>query len=130
MPVGAVVVKDGKIIGRGFNKKESKMNAVLHAEIEAISSACKNEKNWRLDGADLYVTMEPCLMCLGAIFNARISRVYFGAKDTSRDPKDFACFIENGYMNHKLAEYVDLDDQECKDLVSSFFKTRRKENKK
>ena len=73
VPVGAVVVKDGKIVGRGRNLREKKRNVISHAEIEAISDACKNLNSWRLDGCDIYVTLEPCPMCAGAIINTRIN---------------------------------------------------------
>ena len=82
-PVGAVIVKDGKIIGRGRNATERR-DATCHAEIEAIREAAKNAGDWRLDGASIYVTMEPCPMCAGAIMNSRISRVFFGARDKNR----------------------------------------------
>ena len=130
VPVGAVVVLDGKIIGQGFNKKESQKNAVLHAEIEAISDACKNIGNWRLDGADIYVTLEPCLMCLGAIFNARIKNVYFGTRDTSRGDAKVFDVVKTGYMNHSLGEYACLEDAESKKILTDFFKKRRLENRK
>ena len=81
VPVGAVVVCDGKIVGRGRNRRETKKNALHHAEIEAIEKACKKLGGWRLHRCDLYVTLEPCPMCAGAIINARIKMVYFGAFD-------------------------------------------------
>ena len=80
VPVGAVVVCDGKIVGRGRNRRETKKNALHHAEIEAIEKACKKLGGWRLHRCDLYVTLEPCPMCAGAIINARIKMVYFGAR--------------------------------------------------
>ena len=79
VPIGAVIVKDGKIIARGYNQREKKQSAILHAEIIAIKKACKKLKSWRLDGCDLYCTLEPCFMCSGAVLNARIKRLYFGA---------------------------------------------------
>ena len=79
VPIGAVIVKDGKIIARAFNQMEKTQLATAHAEILAINKACKKLKSWRLDGADMYVTLEPCPMCAGAIVNARIKSVYFGA---------------------------------------------------
>ena len=131
VPVGAVVVLDGKIVGRGFNQKESKQNACGHAEIQAIESACKKLGKWRLDDAELFVTLEPCLMCLGAVFNARIKAVYFGAKDNSASAIDGSRdeLIRSGYMNHRVETYCDLCDQECQDMLVDFFKKRRLENK-
>ena len=87
VPVGAVVVKDGKVVGTGRNRREADRQAVAHAEIEAIAAACRNVGGWRLSGCDLYVTLEPCPMCAGAVINARIERVFFGAPD----PKAGSC---------------------------------------
>ena len=81
MPVGAVIVRDGEIIARGYNKRETKGNALLHAEIIAIDRACKKLGGWRLPGCEMYVTLEPCPMCAGAIISARIDNLYFGAFD-------------------------------------------------
>ena len=81
VPIGAVIVLDNKIIARGYNKREKTQNAVNHAEIIAINKACKKLNSWRLDNCEIYVTLEPCLMCYGAILNARIKELYFGAKD-------------------------------------------------
>ena len=81
VPVGAVIVKDDKVIGAGYNKKETNKSPISHAEIEAIQAACKNTNDWRLNGASLYVTAEPCIMCAGAILHARIDKVYFGVKE-------------------------------------------------
>ena len=81
IPVGAVVVRNGEIIGRGYNQRETKKSAILHAEIIAIEEACRTVGDWRLTGCTLYVTLEPCPMCSGAIVNSRIDRVVFGATD-------------------------------------------------
>ena len=81
VPVGAVVLKNGKVIGVGRNRREKGRNAVLHAEIEAIESACRTVGSWRLQGCELFVTLEPCPMCAGAIMNARLDRLVFGAYD-------------------------------------------------
>ena len=89
IPVGAVIIQDGKIIARGYNKRETKQDALMHAEINAISKACKKLGSWRLDGCDIYVTLEPCPMCAGAIIQARIENVYFGAYD----PKALEVFV-------------------------------------
>jgi tRNA(adenine34) deaminase len=80
VPVGAVIVKDGKIIARGYNQKEKCKNAIKHAEIIAIEKACEKLKNWHLEGCELYVTLEPCLMCCGAIIQSRIKKLYYGVK--------------------------------------------------
>ena len=87
VPVGAVIVKDDKIIARAHNKKEEKNSPIMHAEIIAIEKACKRINNWRLTGCKMYVTLEPCPMCAGALVNSRIDKIYIGAKD----PKTGAC---------------------------------------
>lgn len=81
MPVGAIVVKNGKVIGRGYNKKEKTKNAIMHAEIIAIKKACKKNNDWRLNNCEMYVTLEPCVMCMGAIVESRIKKVYCGIKN-------------------------------------------------
>lgn len=83
VPVGCVIVKDGKIIAKGYNMRERKRNSLWHAEMVAINRACRKLKSWRLDGCEMYVTLEPCQMCLGAILNARLQCVYMGATSTS-----------------------------------------------
>ncbi|MBQ2692123.1 MAG: nucleoside deaminase, partial [Clostridia bacterium] len=83
VPVGCVIVCDGKIVGRGRNRREEEQNALLHAEIIAIEEACRTLGSWRLNECDLYVTLEPCPMCAGAILNARVGRVFYGAGDTN-----------------------------------------------
>ena len=82
VPVGAVIVKNGKIIGKGYNKKEKTKNALMHAELIAIKNACKKNKDWRLNDCVMYVTLEPCLMCMGAIVESRITNIYCGVKNT------------------------------------------------
>ena len=81
MPVGAIVVKNGKIIGKGYNKKEKTKNALMHAEIIAINKACKKNKDWRLNNCEMYVTLEPCMMCMGAIVESRIKKIYCGIEN-------------------------------------------------
>lgn len=127
VPVGAIIVKDGKIISKAHNKKEEKNNATSHAEIEAITKASKKLGNWYLDGCELYVTLEPCAMCAGAIINSRISKLYFGAWDTK-----YGCcgslynLPQDKRFNHNVAITGGLLQQECAALLSSFFKTKRK----
>ena len=127
IPVGAVVVLNDKIIGKGFNKRESKFDISSHAEIEAIKDAEKFLGNWRLDGATLYVTLEPCLMCSGAILQSRISKVVFG----SRDEKDGAIvsnyFVFDSPCSHERPlVYGDVLKEECDTLLKSFFASKRK----
>ena len=103
IPVGAVIVKDDKVIGAGYNKKETSKSPVSHAEIEAIYEACKNTNDWRLNGASLYVTAEPCIMCAGAILHARIDKVYFGVKETKfGGVVSIANIFDINEMNHKV----------------------------
>ncbi len=125
VPVGAVVVCDGVIVGRGRNRREKGKDALLHAEVEAIHKACKKLGGWRLHRCDLYVTLEPCPMCAGAIINARIKTVYFGAPD----PKAGSCgslinLFDIAY-NHKPALEPGLLGEECADLLRKFFKDLR-----
>lgn len=125
VPVGAVVVRRGEIVGSGRNRREKAKNALCHAEIEAIDAACRRLGGWRLWECELYVTLEPCPMCAGAIVNARIPQIYFGAYD----PKNGCCGsvadvlnLENGF--HPAAEGGILE-AECAALLSGFFKRLR-----
>ncbi|MBQ8301123.1 MAG: tRNA adenosine(34) deaminase TadA [Clostridia bacterium] len=129
-PIGAVIVRDGKIIARGYNKRETKKNALLHAEIIAIDKACKRLGGWRLPGCDMYVTLEPCPMCSGAIINSRIENVYFGAYDK----KSGCCgsninLFEKGLFNHDVNIVGGIMEDECAAMLSSFFKELRKQKK-
>ena len=125
VPVGAVVVCDGQIVGRGRNRREGKKNALNHAEIEAIGKACKKLGGWRLHKCDLYVTLEPCPMCAGAIINARIKTVYYGAPD----PKAGSCgTLVNLFAlpyNHKPAVVAGVLEDECADVLRAFFRALR-----
>ena len=123
-PVGAVIVKDGEIIGRGRNATERR-DATCHAEIEAIREAAKNAGDWRLDGASIYVTMEPCPMCAGAIMNSRISRVFFGARDKNMGScgSVINLFMENYGRRAEITGGVLEED--CAAVLSDFFKNVR-----
>ncbi len=127
IPVGCVVVSpDGQIIGRGRNRREADHRATAHAEIEAIERACAAVGSWRLTGCTLYVTLEPCPMCAGAVINARIATVYFGA----REAKSGCCgsvlnlFCEP--FNHHPRIYGGLLEEECRRLLEEFFQKLRK----
>lgn len=127
VPVGAVIVRDGKIIATGYNKKEGKNCAVYHAEIVAIQNACKKIGNWYLDGCEMYVTMEPCPMCAGALINSRLDRLYFGAYDL----KAGCCgsimnLPEDKRFNHNLVVEGGVLQEQCASLLTSFFKQKRK----
>lgn len=124
-PVGAVIVKDGKIIAGGRNRREQDKNALRHAEISAINAACKKLGGWRLCGCDLYVTLEPCPMCAGAIISARIEHVYFGAYDKKAGSfGSIADFNAFGY-NHKPEVTGGVMEEECSQILSDFFKKLR-----
>ena len=125
VPIGAVIVKDGKIIARGRNSREKSQNALRHAEIIAINKACKRLKSWRLDGCEIYVTLEPCPMCAGAIANARISKVVYGAKETTSEDNLCELILKSNRLNHKPnIEY--RENKFCKDILQDFFKNKRK----
>lgn len=126
-PVGAVIVRDGKIIARAFNKRETKKNALMHAEIIAIDKACKKLGGWRLPRCDMYITLEPCPMCAGAIINARIDNVYFGAFDKKAGCAGSAVnLFENGLFNHSVNYAGGVMEKECADMLSDFFRALRK----
>ncbi len=121
VPVGAVVVLDDKIAGEGWNRPLSTNDATSHAEIEAIRNAGRTSGNYRLAGATLYVTLEPCTMCVGAIFNARISRVVYGASE----PKTGAADLFLSRHNHHAKVQGGVLAEECAALLMKFFATRR-----
>lgn len=126
VPVGAVIVKDGKVIARGHNVREKTNLATAHAEIIAIQKACKKLDSWRLDDCDLYVTLEPCIMCAGAIINARIKKVYFGAAE----PKCGAVvskfnLLSSGALNWRSDSEGGILNEECSSLISEFFRSKR-----
>ena len=125
VPIGAVVVKNGEIIGRGYNLRETKKLSTAHAEISAIEDACKNLGGWRLFGCTLYVTLEPCPMCAGAIVNSRIDRVVYGASDV-RFGACGSLFNINSYpLNHAFELTSGVCEEECRTLLSDFFANLR-----
>jgi len=126
VPVGAVIVLNGEIIGQGHNQPISKRDPSSHAEIEAIKQASETIDNYRLIGADIYVTLEPCAMCYGAIVHARISNIYFGA----RDFKSGVCgscedFSQRRCFNHKPQIMGQIMEENCSKILKDFFKTKR-----
>lgn len=126
VPVGAIVVCDGKIVGKGRNRREVVKNALHHAEIEAIDNACKNLGGWRLWKCDLYVTLEPCPMCAGAIINSRIKNVYFGATDEKNGAVVSAARLFDMNFTHKPLYEGGIMGDECAKILSDFFKDLRK----
>ncbi len=125
VPVGAVIVKNGEIVGEGYNMREAKHNALSHAEIEAINSACKNLNSWRLDDCEMYVTLEPCPMCTGAIINSRIKTVIFGAFDKNAGCMDSVINLCDYPFNHKVEIYAGICEEECTEILQEFFKKLR-----
>lgn len=126
VPVGAVVVIDGRIVGRGRNRRETGKNALAHAEIEAINEACKTLGGWRLWQCDMYVTLEPCPMCTGAIINSRIKRLVYGASDSKAGSCGSVVNLFSLPYNHKPEVVSGLKQEECAALLSDFFKNLRK----
>ena len=116
IPVGCVIVYDGNIVARGHNLRESKQNSLMHAEIMAVDRACKYFNSWRLDDCVMYVTLEPCMMCMGAIIESRIKKVVYGAKNNS----------EQMYVCIKDADLIHVNSKECSDILTDFFKNKRK----
>ena len=125
VPIGAVVVKDGVVIARAHNTRNASRNAVEHAELVAIQRACKQLNDWRLTGCDLYVTLEPCVMCLGACYNARISNVYFGAYDLSGKGCVQLSEMIGHTLNHELNLCGGVLEKECSDILTEYFKSKR-----
>ncbi|MBQ2804818.1 MAG: nucleoside deaminase [Clostridia bacterium] len=125
VPIGAVVVKNGKVIARAHNTRNKSKNAVEHAELVAIQRACKKLGDWRLVGCDLYVTLEPCVMCLGACYNARISNVYFGAYDLSGAGCVALSEMIGRTLNHELQLCGGVMEKQCSELLTNYFKSKR-----
>ena len=125
VPVGCVVVRGDQIVGRGRNRRETGKNALAHAEIEAIDDACKNLGGWRLWECTLYVTLEPCPMCAGAIVNARIPKVVYGAKDAKCGACGSVCDIFSMDFNHHPQVETGLMETESSELLTDFFKDLR-----
>lgn len=125
VPVGAVVVRNGEIIATGRNRREKEKNALCHAEIEAINNACKALGGWRLPGCELYVTLEPCPMCAGAIINSRIEKVFFGAYDKKAGSVRSLIRLFDLPYNHKPEVFGGIMENECADVLSAFFKSLR-----
>lgn len=116
VPVGTIIVKNNKIISKAFNKREKKYDVTKHAEMIAISKACKKIKNWRLDDCEIYVTMEPCMMCSGAIEQSRIKKIVYGVKN-----ENYGC--TDKLKNIEIIPHI--CEKECREMVQTFFKKRR-----
>lgn len=120
MPVGAIIVKNNKIIGKGYNKKEKTKNALMHAEILAIQKACKKNKDWRLNDCEIYVTMEPCIMCMGAIVESRIKKIYCGLRNNKTKSKN-----EQIYNEEKIIFRSGILEESILKQTNTFFKNIR-----
>lgn len=127
VPVGCVIARDGQIVGRGRNRREQGKSALAHAEIEAIEEACRTLGGWRLWECTLYVTLEPCPMCAGAIVNARIPRVVFGASDPKCGACGSVCDLFSMEFNHHPAVEKGVLEEQCSALLTEFFQNLRLE---
>ncbi len=127
VPVGCVIVRDGVIVGRGRNRREQDKSALAHAEVEAIAEACRNLGGWRLWQCTLYVTLEPCPMCAGAILNARIPRVVYGASDKKCGAVRSVCSLFSMEFNHHPKVEYGIREEECAGLLTEFFQKLRVE---
>lgn len=130
VPIGAVIVRNGEIVGRGYNQKETLKDATLHAEISAIKDACKNLGGWRLPGCTMYVTLEPCSMCAGALVNARIERLVIGTSDL----KTGACgsvlnIVQTEKLNHQINVQFGVLEEDCSNILKLFFVNLRNSKK-
>ena len=130
VPVGAVVVQNDKIIARGYNRREIDQNGLAHAELIAIQKACKKLHSWRLEDCTLYVTLEPCPMCAGAIVNTRIKRVVIGAKDPKGGAMGGVCNLLDYPWNHHPIVDEGILEEECSKVLKDFFKDLRARKKK
>ena len=124
VPIGAIIVNKDKIIGRGFNQVESLNDATAHAEMIAITSAANTADDWRLNGCSIYVTKEPCLMCFGAILNARIENLYYGMADSDKGFKELE-EVNNLPMSHLNYIKGNVLESESKKIIQDFFKKKR-----
>lgn len=131
VPVGAVIVKDNVIISKAYNLREKNNSSLSHAEILCIKKACKKLGTWRLEGCDMYVTLEPCAMCAGALTQSRINKVYIGAKDEKTGAVGSVLNLFNDYtFNHKVEVETGIMEKECQEILKQFFKELRMLKKK
>ena len=130
VPIGAVIVQNGHIIGRGHNLREHSQNSLLHAEVLAIEEACANVGSWRLEDADIFVTLEPCPMCAGAMINSRIRTCYFGALDPKAGVAgSIENLLTNTSFNHQVSVEAGVREGEAAALLKTFFKAIRQKRK-
>jgi len=130
VPIGAVIVYDGEVIASAYNLRETTQNAVTHAELLAIERACKQLGTWRLEGAELYVTLEPCPMCSGAIILSRVERVVYGAKDPKAGcAGTLMNLLDDDRFNHQSEVVAGVLEEECGEILTSFFRELRQRKK-
>ena len=129
VPVGAIICRDGVVIAAAHNRRETEQNALAHAELLAIADACRTLESWRLEDCDLYCTLEPCPMCMGAIINARVKRVFFGASDPKAGCAGSLCDLSQLPFNHKPEMLGGVLQQECGYLLRDFFARLRHAHK-
>lgn len=127
VPIGAVIVCDGQIISRGYNTREKSQNAINHAELIAIEKACKKLGSWRLDDCEIFVTLEPCPMCAGAIANARIKKLHYGCREKTSQDHLCDAILSSERLNHKVEIIFEQEyESEISCLISDFFKEKRR----
>ena len=130
VPVGCVIVHEGKVIASGYNRRENDKNALKHAEITAINRACRKLGGWRLIECDMYVTLEPCTMCGGAIMNSRIKNVYVGLRDPKSGAFGSVCDLSAMGLNHKVNVEFGYEEEKCYELLHGYFQKLREIRKK
>lgn len=130
VPIGCVIVKDGEIIGRGYNRKEGLHDPTAHAEMMAIREASHSLEAWRLTDAEVYVTIEPCVMCMGALIQSRVSKLIFGARDPKfGGARSLYELAEDPRHNHRFEVIEGVLEEECASIMKDFFRMRRRQNK-
>lgn len=130
VPIGAVIVNNGQIVGRGHNLRETTQNAITHAEMIAIQEACQSIGSWRLENCQLYVTLEPCVMCSGAIVLSRVAEVYYGARDAKGGAVESLYeMLTDERLNHRVKVETGLLEAECGQLLTDFFRALREKKK-
>lgn len=131
VPIGAVVVKEGQLLGTGYNRKETDQNPLAHAELLAIEAAAKKLGSWRLIGCDLYVTLEPCPMCAGALVQARLRRVVYGTEDPKAGyVSSLFNLVQDERLNHQLDVVAGVRRDECRQRLQTFFRRLREQKKR
>lgn len=126
VPIGAIIVKDDKVIARGYNHRETKQDVTSHAEIEAIKKANKRLNSWRLVDCDIYITLEPCLMCMGALIQSRVSNIYYGAKDPKGGAIESSLnALDSKNINHHPNVEGGILEKDCSEIISNYFRLKR-----